>query len=77
MGENIKGLSVRAAADVAITAIRTLSNDVGIPSGLTELGVKESDLKIMSENAMKDVCSFTNPRVYTLEDVIKLYKEAL
>ncbi len=68
---------MRAAADVAITAIRTLSNDVGIPSGLTELGVKEDDLKIMSENAMKDVCSFTNPRVYTLEDVINLYKEAL
>lgn len=77
MGENIEGLSVRAAADVAIEAIRTLSNDVGIPTGLTGLGVKEKDLKVMAENAMKDACSFTNPRVYVLDDVINLFKLAL
>lgn len=77
MGENIEGLSVRAAADVAIAAIRTLSNDVGIPTGLTGLGVKEKDLKVMAENAMKDACSFTNPRVYVLDDVINIFKLAL
>ena len=41
MGENIQGLSVRDAADKAIAAIKKLSVDVGIPSGLAELGVKE------------------------------------
>lgn len=77
MGENIEGLSVREAADIALAAIETLSTDIGIPSGLTELGVKESDLKLMGENAMKDACSFTNPRTATLEDVIQIYKNAL
>jgi len=77
MGENIEGLSIRAAADVAIESIRQLSADVGIPGGLTELNVKEEDLKTMAENAMKDACSFTNPRLATLDDVIQIYRNAM
>jgi len=77
MGENVEGLSTRAAADLALEAIKTLSTDVGIPSGLTELGVKEEDLKIMAENAQKDACGLTNPRCPTLDDVIGIYKNAL
>ena len=41
------------------------------------MGVKEEDFKIMAENAMKDACSFTNPRKATMEDVIEIYQEAL
>ena len=70
-------LSTRAAADVALESIKCLSADVGIPSGLSELGVKEADLKIMAENAQKDACGLTNPRCPTLEDVIQIYKNAL
>lgn len=77
LGENIEGLSMREAADVAIDAIETLSQDVGIPANLTELGVKEEDLKIMAENAQKDACGLTNPRTPTLQDVIDIYKAAL
>jgi alcohol dehydrogenase len=77
MGEEVKGLSARDAAEKALTAISTLSKDINIPSGLTELGVKEEDLKTMGINAMKDACSLTNPRLATLEDVIQIYKNAL
>lgn len=77
MGENVNGLSNREAAQVAIDAIKTLSADVGIPSGLAELGVKTKDLKIMAKNAMKDACGSTNPRVPTLDNVIDIYKSAL
>jgi alcohol dehydrogenase len=77
MGEPVKGLSVRAAAEKALEAIKQLSKDVGIPSGLRELGVKEEDLKIMAENAQKDACGLTNPRCPKLEDVIEIYKWAL
>jgi alcohol dehydrogenase len=77
LGENITGLSTRAAAEKALTAIQTLSADVGIPANLTELGVKEKDLKIMAENAQKDACGATNPRRPTLDDVIEIYKKAL
>lgn len=76
MGENVRGLSARDAAEKALSAISTLSKDVNIPSGLTELGVKEEDLKLMAENAMKDACSLTNPRLAKLDDVIQIYKNA-
>jgi len=77
MGENISGLSTRAAAEKAIEAIVTLSRDIGIPSGLRELGVKEEDIPIMAQNAQKDACGLTNPRCPTIEDVIQIYKNAL
>lgn len=77
LGEPIEGLSVRAAAEKALDAIKQLSSDVGIPSGLKELGVKEQDLKIMAENAQKDACGLTNPRCPKLEDVIEIYKWAM
>jgi alcohol dehydrogenase len=77
MGENIVGLSKRDAADRALESIKKLSADVGIPSGLEELGVKEEDLPTMAENAQKDACGLTNPRCPTLEDVIQIYKNAL
>lgn len=77
LGENIAGLSIRDAADVAIESITQLSLDVGIPTGLGKLGVKEEDLQIMAENAMKDATSLTNPRIAKLEDIIHIFKEAL
>jgi alcohol dehydrogenase len=77
MGECVEGMPKREAADKALEAIKKLSADVGIPAGLTELGVKEEDLPIMAENAQKDACGLTNPRCPTLEDVIQIYKNAL
>lgn len=77
MGEDLQGLSVREAADVAIDAIQNLAMDVGIPSGLRELGVKEEDFEVMAQNAMKDATSFTNPRILTLQEVIELYRQAM
>lgn len=77
LGENVTGLSVFDAAQKAIDAIKKLSTSIGIPAGLTELGVKEEDFKIMAENAQKDACTLTNPRLATLDEVIQIYKNAL
>lgn len=75
-GENIDGLSTMDAARKAIAAIRQISEQVGIPKNLRELGVKEEDFGIMAENAMKDVCQLTNPRKATKEQVIGIFKAA-
>lgn len=77
MGEKVEGLSIRDGALKALEAIRSLSFDVGIPSGLKQLGVKEVDLPVMAENAQKDACGFTNPRCPKLQDVISIYEWAL
>ncbi len=77
MGENIEGLSTMEAVDKAIEAIVRLSKDVGIPSGLKELGVKEEDFPTLADNALKDACGFTNPRKATKEEIIQIYKNAM
>jgi alcohol dehydrogenase len=77
LGENICGLSTVEAGQKAIDRIKALSSSIGIPANLTELGVKEADLKVMSENAKKDACQLTNPRKATLDEVIAIFKTAL
>ena len=77
MGEEVIGLTPRDAALLGIEAIRTLSEDIGIPSGLTELGMKAEDIPEMAEWAMKEVCTPTNPRTTTLKDMIALYNQAM
>jgi len=79
MGENIDGLSVRKAADKALEAIVTLSEDIGIPQRLSELGgaeIKKKDFEVLAENAMNDACSLTNPRKATKEEVIGIFDAA-
>ncbi|AKB54664.1 MULTISPECIES: iron-containing alcohol dehydrogenase [Methanosarcina] len=77
MGEKVEGLSHEEAADRAIEAIRKLALDIGIPSGLKELGAKEEDLELLAEHAMQDVCRRTNPRELSKEDIIEIYRKAL
>ena len=83
MGENTKGLAPRDAAELALVAIEKLSTDVGIPSGLVELGkrygkeVKASDIDTMVANAQKDACGLTNPRCPKDADVKAIYTAAL
>jgi alcohol dehydrogenase len=77
MGENIEGLSPEEAADKAIDAIKKLAADIGIPSGLKELGAKEEDLELLAEHAMQDVCRLTNPRELSKEEIIEIYRRAM
>ena len=77
MGVDIQHLTVNEAAYAAIDAIRELSKAVGIPSGLTELNVKESDLTIMAENAQNDACMLTNPRKANHAQVVDIFKAAM
>ena len=83
MGENVEGLSTREAAELALSAIKKLSTDVGIPDGLVALGkrygkdVQEKDIDVMTGNAQKDACGFTNPRLPKDLDVAAIYKAAM
>jgi alcohol dehydrogenase len=77
MGEKIDGLIPGEAADKAIDAIKKLAADIEIPSGLKELGAREEDLGRLAENAMQDVCRLTNPREFSKEDIIEIYRRAM
>lgn len=83
MGYTTAGMTPRAAAELALEGIRQLSADVGIPSGLVELGkrygkdVKAKDIATMTANAQKDACGLTNPRCPTDKDVAAIFEAAL
>lgn len=70
-------LGAEASADAALAAIRKLSAEVGIPTGLAQLGVKEEDLGTLADNALKDACGLTNPVQPTHEQVINIYRAAM
>ena len=76
MGENIVGLSVHEAAEKAIDAMFRLSKDIGIPTSLKEMGIKEEDFEYMAEMALKDGNAFSNPRKGNKQDIINIFKAA-
>ncbi|MFD2233966.1 L-threonine dehydrogenase [Phaeospirillum tilakii] len=76
MGVETVGLSDRQGADAAIAAIRRLSADIGIPAGLTELGVRDQDVPILASNALKDACGLTNPRQANQQEIEGIFRAA-
>jgi alcohol dehydrogenase class IV len=77
LGENIEGLSLRDAAEVAVRAMAKLSRDVGIPSTLSEVGVTENDIPALAEEASKiDRLLNNNPRWLTIKEIDTIYREA-
>jgi len=77
LGEDVAGLSPKAAAQKAVDAIRELSSDIGIPTGFGAIGMKTTDIPILAENALKDICTFFNPRTVKLDDLVALYQKAM
>ena len=65
------------AKQALIDAINVLSNSVGIPTGIAELGAKEEDIPTLATNALNDACGFTNPRKATHEEICSIYKAAM
>lgn len=65
------------AVEKIVDLLKKLAGDIDIPGGLKKMGVQESDIETMAQNALKDIAGMTNPRKGTLEDMIKIYKAAL
>lgn len=72
-----EGMTKEEAAKAACDAVRALAVKVGIPQHLTELGIKETDIPKLSEQAIADVCTPGNPRDVTKEIIMDLYKKVL
>lgn len=76
MGVDVSGMDDTAGAKAAIAAIRTLSADIGIPTGLAQLGLKDADIPILAANAMKDACGLTNPRRADQAEIEEIFRKA-
>ena len=58
----------------AIAAVAKLSADVGIPTKLSELGVKAEDIDFLAASALADACTPSNPRDVTKEEIAEIYR---
>lgn len=66
------------AIQALLKEIATLSRDIGIPAGLREIkGFNEKDIPVLAANALKDVCSLSNPRKASQEEMENLFRAAL
>lgn len=57
--------------------IEKLSMNVGTKISLLELGVEEKDLPELAENASKDGCITTSPKIPDKQEIITLYKKVM
>ncbi|PWW36605.1 MULTISPECIES: iron-containing alcohol dehydrogenase [Paenibacillus] len=77
IGMDVKGRSDEECSDYVIEAIRQLSKEVGIPEKLSELGVKDPDVELLADNAMKDACAPGNPYQPSRDEVMELFRKII
>ncbi len=77
MGVDVSGMTKEDASRAACDAVKALAVKVGIPQHLRELGISESDISALAEQALADVCTPGNPRDVSLSDIESLYRKVL
>jgi alcohol dehydrogenase class IV len=72
------GLSTSEAARRFVDGLAAICRDCKVPASLAEVGVRESDLPRLAEDAMKQTrLLVNNPREVTYPDAFAIYSEAL
>jgi 4-hydroxybutyrate dehydrogenase len=57
-------------------ALAELNRTIGMPAGLGAMGVTEVMMQHVSQDALKDHCHATNPRIATAGDYLNILREA-
>lgn len=76
-GLDVDRVAPEHAAEMLAEHVRRLADDVGVPTGLSALGVHEEDLPRLARTTLDDACLTTNPRPASEGDVLALFREAL
>ena len=77
MGIDTSSMNDDEAAQAACNAVKQLSQNVGIPATLTELGINEENIPALTQQALEDVCTPGNPRPVTHDEVADIYRSLL
>src|SRR5664279_1207386 len=62
VGMTVDGVPADEVAELLAVWVRALSDRVGVPRGLRELGVTEADIPRLARTTLEDACLATNPR---------------
>jgi len=76
LGENLEGLTEMEAAQAAVDAVKTLSDDIGIPKNLKDVGADPKMMKELVEESEKQGAYPMSPRTPTKEATTKMFEEA-
>ena len=71
-----QAMGLKKDADVA-QAVRDMTARLGLPTGLTELGVTEALFDKIIHHALLDHCHKTNPRIASAEDYRLMLKDSM
>ena len=77
LGEPAKNMSKEGVIYTMVQKIKELSASVGITQTVSDVGGREEDLEMLAKKAMNDACTPGNPRTPSVEDIIKIYREAM
>ena len=77
MGVDIDGMDAEAAGAVGRDAVRSLVEDLGLPTRLRDVGVTGSAFPAIAADALQDLVVATNPRpVTSVDDVVEVLQAA-
>ncbi len=65
------------AALILADRIEQLAADVGVPRGLAQLGVSDTDIPRLTKTALQDACMSTNPRAADEQQMQALFRAAM
>ncbi|MGH3450479.1 MAG: iron-containing alcohol dehydrogenase [Haloechinothrix sp.] len=77
MGIDVAGKPADEVAELLAVRVRKLADEVGLPKGLTALGVCEADIPTLARTTLNDACLATNPRDADAADIESLFRQAL
>ncbi|MCB9707797.1 MAG: iron-containing alcohol dehydrogenase [Myxococcales bacterium] len=72
-----RGESEETLAFECSGAVRKLRKSIGLPEGLTEVGIEEAAIPHLAELAYADNSHRSNPRSCTVDDFVALYQASL
>jgi len=75
LGEDVRGQSVWRAAEMAVEAVVSLTEEVEIPS-LQELGFTDPEIPVLADIAFNDPQTIGNPRDLSRESYVEIYQLA-
>ncbi|AWE41519.1 lactaldehyde reductase [Actinobaculum sp. 313] len=75
--DDAQTMPLEDARTAAVNAVAQLTRDLGNPTTISEIGVDESGIAALSDDAFADVCTPGNPRPATREDIEALYRSLL
>lgn len=75
---NTWGMNLEEAAKAGVERVKELTKEAGIPEKLSEIGVKEESIEILTEIAINDELYMApNPRTVKSKDIEKILRNAI